>query len=249
MKTPISVIKLILENERDKNIDETTRKNYESIEEEIEKLSNGLEMALYSLRVKDFEKDFKVEDVNIVEIVRKVINENKNAFIVNSIFPKIIVDEDLIVTSDKKWIKFVIGQIISNSIKYSKVKESEHKSIIATPYPFLEVDIMKISNMAMKNIKGNLYRYIMYYLSNAFAVTIFFIFANFVFHPSMDPNSITGSATAKQGVVSGMIACQVIIVIFSVLFVGYSTSIFLKSRGKEFGLLSLYGMTKKIWND
>ncbi|AFS77368.1 ABC transporter permease protein [Gottschalkia acidurici 9a] len=41
-----------------------------------------------------------------------------------------------------------------------------------------------------------------------------------------------------------MIASQIIIVIFSILFVSYSTSIFIKSRGKEFGLLSLFGMTK-----
>ena len=130
MKTPISVIKLILENENDKAIDENTKKSYKSIEEEIEKLSNGLEMALYTLRINDFEKDFKVEEVNILDIVRNVINENKNAIIVNSIYPKIVFDKDVLVKTDKKWIKFIINQIISNSIKYSKVKESEDKSII-----------------------------------------------------------------------------------------------------------------------
>ncbi len=130
MKTPISVIKLILENEKDRSIDETSRKSYESIEEEIERLSNGLEMALYTLRVNDFEQDFKIEDINLLEIIRNVINENKNAFIVNAIYPKIISQEELIVKSDKKWIKFVINQIISNSIKYSKVKDIQDKSVI-----------------------------------------------------------------------------------------------------------------------
>ncbi len=104
---------------------------------------------------------------------------------------------------------------------------------------------MKISNMAVKNVKGNLYRYIMYCLSNAFAVTAFYIFANFIFHPSVDMKSAGGHEVAKMGAANGMIVSQVIIVIFSILFVGYSTSIFLKSRGKEFGLLSLYGMTRK----
>ncbi len=46
----------------------------------MEKLSNGLEMALYTLRVNDFEQDFKVEDINLLEIVRNVINENKKYF-------------------------------------------------------------------------------------------------------------------------------------------------------------------------
>ena len=104
---------------------------------------------------------------------------------------------------------------------------------------------MKISNMAIKNVKGNLYKYIMYCLSNAFAVTAFFIFANFVFHPSIDFHPEGVHAVASMGAANGMKISQVIIIIFSFLFVGYSTSIFLKSRGKEFGLLSLYGMTRK----
>ncbi len=104
---------------------------------------------------------------------------------------------------------------------------------------------MNLYNMAAKNVKGNLYRYIMYCLSNAFAVTAFFIFANFVFHPAIDIKSAGGHEVAKMGAANGMIISQVIIVIFSILFVGYSTSIFLKSRGKEFGLLSLYGMTRR----
>lgn len=104
---------------------------------------------------------------------------------------------------------------------------------------------MKLSNIAMKNVKGNLYRYIMYCLSNAFAVTAFFIFANFVFHPAVDVRTADGHPVVRMGAANGMIISQVIIVIFSILFVGYSTSIFLKSRGKEFGLLSLYGMTRR----
>lgn len=147
MKTPISVIKLILENEKDKNIDEATKKSYESIEEEMEKLSNGLEMALYTLRVNDFEQDFKVEEINILDIVRIIINENKNAFIVNSIYPKIISNEDIVVKTDKKWIKFIVGQIISNSIKYSKVKESKEKSIV--------INIHKEDDKVILSIKDN----------------------------------------------------------------------------------------------
>lgn len=129
LKTPISVIKLLLEKEKEKNIDENTRKSYESIEEEIEKLSHGLEMELYSLRISDFEMDFKVEKINVVDVVRKAINENKNAFIVNSIYPRIESEEEIQVKSDKKWLKFIISQIISNSIKYTKVKDVEKKYI------------------------------------------------------------------------------------------------------------------------
>lgn len=134
MKTPISVIKLMLENEKDKIIDENTRASYESIEEEIEKLSHGLEMALHTLRISDFELDLKIDEISLLEILRAAINENKSTFIVNSIYPKVDAEEDIIVKSDKKWIKFVVGQILSNGIKYSKVKEMENKDIIFKLY-------------------------------------------------------------------------------------------------------------------
>lgn len=149
MKTPVSVLKLALENEKDKNIDEQTRKSYESMEEEIEKLSNGLEMALYTLRVNDFELDFKVEDISLVEVLRNVINENKNAFIANSIYPEIVSEEELMVKSDKKWIKFVIGQIVSNSIKYSKVKAGENKSVIFRIYRQDDRSILSVEDMGV----------------------------------------------------------------------------------------------------
>lgn len=86
-------------------------------------------MALYALRVNDFNQDFKIEEINPIEITRDIINENKNAFIINSIYPKIVSEIEVKVKSDKKWLKFIINQIISNSIKYTKVKDIGNKYI------------------------------------------------------------------------------------------------------------------------
>ncbi len=72
--------------------------------------------------------------------------KTKNTFIVNSIYPKIISEEDLRVKSDKKWIKFVISQIISNSIKYSKVKDGQDKSIIIKLYKENDKTILSIED-------------------------------------------------------------------------------------------------------
>ncbi len=40
--------------------------------------------------------------VSLNEIIRTVINENKSTFIVNSIYPKLVAEENVIVKSDKK---------------------------------------------------------------------------------------------------------------------------------------------------
>lgn len=158
MKTPISVIKLILENEMHKDMDFNTKKSYESIQEEIEKLTHGLEMALHTLRINDFELDFKVEEVSLLETVREVINENKSTFIVNSIYPKVISKEDRMVKSDKKWVKFIISQILTNGIKYSKVKESKNKEIIFELIKDHDKSIISIKDRGVGIPKGDLER-------------------------------------------------------------------------------------------
>ncbi|WP_125153466.1 FtsX-like permease family protein [Clostridium rectalis] len=102
---------------------------------------------------------------------------------------------------------------------------------------------MTINNIAIKNIKGNLNKYAMYYLSNVIVVTIFFIFANFIYNPALSGKSISdktiGDAASKL-----MYLCEFVIIIFTFIFSNYSITSFLKSREKEFGLLSMFGLTK-----
>lgn len=102
---------------------------------------------------------------------------------------------------------------------------------------------MKFYDIAYKNIKGNMYRYIMYYLSNVFSVMLFFTFANFIFHPAVISLKAAGSMMLYS-ISRGLVACEYVIIVFSFFFVNYSNSTFIKSRGKEFGLLSMFGMTK-----
>ena len=123
MKTPISVINLLIENGF------TSKKDVISLKEEVDKLDNGLELALYNLRLQDFKTDFKVEKINLVEVIRKLINENKTAFILNSIYPKVDIEDKLIVSTDRKWIEFIFNQIIQNSIKYTKVKDVSKREL------------------------------------------------------------------------------------------------------------------------
>lgn len=124
MKTPVSVINLILEEENTAEFKEV----FDSIGEENEKISQGLNIMLYNARINEFNHDFNVEDIDILLILRKVINDNKKLLIRHKIFPQ-IKGETKIVQTDKKWIYFVINQIIINSIKYTAVTEKDKKTI------------------------------------------------------------------------------------------------------------------------
>ena len=52
-------------------------------------------------------------------------------------------------------------------------------------------------------------------------------------------------SVSDTGVQIGLLACEIIIVIFSFFFVWYSSSAFIKSRANEFGLLSTLGASRR----
>lgn len=125
MKTPVSVINLLLQDKNKENF----RGTLESIAEENEKITHGLEMMLCNARLSQFNLDFKVEKVDLPSVIRKVVNDNKKALIRYSIYPKIICREAMAVETDSKWTAFVINQILVNAIKYSKDVLLEEKYI------------------------------------------------------------------------------------------------------------------------
>jgi len=111
MKTPISVIELLLQDERPLD-----KKN---VQEEIDRLRRGLDMVLVNARLENFEEDMQVEQVALKTIVTATVNENKRLFITKRVFPEIHIEDDIIVASDSKWLRFIIGQFVTNAVKYT----------------------------------------------------------------------------------------------------------------------------------
>lgn len=101
---------------------------------------------------------------------------------------------------------------------------------------------MTFRQFAFNNVRRNSRQYVSYYLSSMFSVTVFFMYAVLVFHPEVQ------SATFRASVQRGIFAAEIIIFVFSFLFVLYSTGSFLKSRKTEYGLLSTLGITKSQLN-
>ncbi len=102
---------MIVEN----NKNEVTK----SIDEELDKVENYIEQALYYARSNTVEKDYYVKKVNLKDIVNESIKKNKNVLIHERISVNVH-DLDLEVNTDNKWIIFILNQIIQNSIKYKK---------------------------------------------------------------------------------------------------------------------------------
>ncbi|GAB6928803.1 sensor histidine kinase [Paenibacillus sp. JCM 10914] len=111
MKTPLSVIEMITQ--------EDDNDSYKSISEESDRIRRGLDMVLYMSRLETFEQDFSVMPVGLHQAVVDAVHENKRYFIHSHVYPEVRIETDLIVQTDAKWLRFVLLQLISNSIKYS----------------------------------------------------------------------------------------------------------------------------------
>ena len=111
IKIPIAASKMVIEN----NKNEVTK----SIDEELDKVENYIEQALFYARSNTVEKDYYIRKVVLKEIVNESIKKNKSSLIQEKISIDIH-NLDIEVNTDNKWIVFILNQIIQNSIKYRK---------------------------------------------------------------------------------------------------------------------------------
>ena len=117
VKIPIAASKMIIEN----NKNAITK----SIDEELDKVENYIEQALFYARSNAVEKDYIINKTNLKEIVSGSILKNKTTLLNEKVALE-LKDIEQEVYTDSKWATFIINQIIQNAIKYSK---KENKKI------------------------------------------------------------------------------------------------------------------------
>ncbi|MGG0206250.1 FtsX-like permease family protein [Bacillus mycoides] len=99
---------------------------------------------------------------------------------------------------------------------------------------------MNLFDIVQRNIRRNFKEYILYFVSLASSMLIYFIFA-----------SLRYSTQIKKEMVNNVMinsvlqSSKVILIIFIAIFIIYSTNFFIRKRKKEVGLYSLLGITKK----
>lgn len=109
VKHPIAVGKMIAENHRSEAM--------ESMEEELQKIEDYTEQALYYARSYNVEKDYLIKEVPLQNVVAEVLKKNKKTLITEKI--KIEMENlETTVYTDNKWMEFVVNQLVGNSIKY-----------------------------------------------------------------------------------------------------------------------------------
>ncbi|MGE6256397.1 sensor histidine kinase [Heyndrickxia sporothermodurans] len=109
IKTPIAISRMIYESE----------KNLNSLEEEMDRIEFFVEQALYVSRLHDFHKDYLIQEVALDHIVKEAIKMNIKSFLTKKIKLKLELDSFNVIT-DKKALLFIINQLLSNALKYTK---------------------------------------------------------------------------------------------------------------------------------
>ncbi len=120
LKTPVSVIELIMNSDQSPTIEKIRRENA--------RIYTSIEQALTMVRMESFENDLEIKAVDVLSTLRKIINERKRECISQSIFPMVECNtEQAFVVTDEKWNEILIDQIISNAIKYSSTKKGSKR--------------------------------------------------------------------------------------------------------------------------
>ena len=110
IKTPIFALRLLLQ--------ESPEENKEKLSE-LFKIEQYVEMVLGYLRTEDMSSDFKLSHCSLDRIIRDQIHKYAGIFVSKKLtltYESISQD----VLTDEKWLGFVIGQILSNALKYTR---------------------------------------------------------------------------------------------------------------------------------
>lgn len=114
VKLPLTAARLICENERG-------QKNRELLIQ-LDRIEKQVEQVLFYARMEQAYKDYLIHRVNLREVAAASVAANKNYFIQKGMQVSLELPENepIYVSTDEKWVAFLLNQIFSNAIKYCK---------------------------------------------------------------------------------------------------------------------------------
>ncbi len=99
---------------------------------------------------------------------------------------------------------------------------------------------MTLFNVVMKNLRHNFRQYLIYMASMVFSILIYFTFISLQYNEQIA--SVSGLNDKMQPL---LLVVSFILLLFMVIFIGYSNSFFIQKRKREIGLYALLGTPKK----
>lgn len=117
VKTPIASAKLLCDNNRKLEL-------ARSFQQELDRVNNLVEQALYYARSFGVQKDYIVRPCSLKSIVEAAVRQHARSLITAGFSVR---EEALghTVYTDPKWMGFILGQLINNSVQYKRAERPQ----------------------------------------------------------------------------------------------------------------------------
>ncbi len=110
IKIPIGAMKMILTNHKEADY---------GLSDEVSRVEGYVEQALFYARSNAVEKDYLINRIELLQVVQDAVLKRKKTL--RDMHAGIdLHDLEIEIYSDSKWLAFMLGQVLDNSIKYRK---------------------------------------------------------------------------------------------------------------------------------
>lgn len=119
IKTPIAAMRILVQSGMDREENEENQKLFRQLQMELFKTEQYVEMVLSYLKIGDIAKNMVLERCDLGKVVRQAVKKYSRLFILQKLSLEMGEIAEIVLT-DEKWLSFVVEQILSNALKYTK---------------------------------------------------------------------------------------------------------------------------------
>lgn len=119
IKTPIAAMRILVQSGMDREENEENQKLFRQLQMELFKTEQYVEMVLSYLKIGDIAKDMVLERCDLGKVVRQAVKKYSRLFILQKLSLEMGEIAEIVLI-DEKWLSFVVEQILSNALKYTK---------------------------------------------------------------------------------------------------------------------------------
>lgn len=140
VKTPLTAMGLLLENCRENPV------FVQKLKKELRKVENQVELVLYYARSERVYQDYLIHPIDLRRVLIAALQKNRPYFMEAGIqiSMELPEDEPVCVSTDEKWVEFLLNQVFSNCIKYRNRKN-----------PVIRIDTKKEKNSLLLSVWDN----------------------------------------------------------------------------------------------